>query len=299
VALRQLQRQVGTANLLYIYYHDGDAYSCSDGNSRMSYYSLNGDPTIVADGTLKQVGSYVNVHQDSVAFAGFYNTRRAITSPCSITVTGTYNPNIRSGQVNVTVTNTSGSTITNHKLRYAILETIPHSWPPSDSCYETLRKMLPSYVGVTITLNAGQTVADSQSFTMSSGWVYAKTRIGVFVQNDANKQILQGGSALLSSFALGVEAEVPPGTVASDLILSQNRPNPYRGSSEIEYSLPKSGGVRLAVYDPQGRLVRTLAEGTFAAGTHRITVSGLKSGVYFYRLEAGNASLTRRMVVAK
>jgi hypothetical protein len=53
------------------------------------------------------------------------------------------------------------------------------------------------------------------------------------------------------------------------------------------------------VYDPQGRLVKTLAEGTQPAGTHRINVSGLKSGVYFYRLEAGNTSLVKRMVVAK
>ena len=283
--------------MLLIYYHDGDSYSCSDGNSRCSYYSLSGDPTTVADGTLKQVGTYYT-HQDSVNFAGYYNTRRAVTSPCSITVTGRYNTSTRSGKVFVTVTNTSGSTITNHRLRYAILETIPYSWPPADSCWETCRKMLPNYTGVAITLNAGQTVADSQSFTMGSGWVDAKTRIGVFVQNDANKQILQGGGALLSSF-LGAEIQEPPVPKETSLELAQNSPNPSRGITEIAFALPQTGEVRLAVYDAQGRLVKTLAEGARSAGTHHISVSGLKSGVYFYRLEAGNASLTRRMVVAK
>jgi hypothetical protein len=81
--------------------------------------------------------------------------------------------------------------------------------------------------------------------------------------------------------------------------LRQNTPNPATKEAEILFSLPRAQDVRLAVYDVQGRLVRNLVEGTWEAGTHHISVSGLKSGVYFYRLEAGNASLTRRMVVAR
>jgi hypothetical protein len=46
-------------------------------------------------------------------------------------------------------------------------------------------------------------------------------------------------------------------------------------------------------------LVKTLAEGPLPPGTHRVSVSGLKSGVYFYRLEAGTTTLVKRMVVAK
>ncbi len=105
-------------------------------------------------------------------------------------------------------------------------------------------------------------------------------------------------NAILAWLPVGVEAggsEKP----ADPVSLAQNRPNPSRGSAEIAFSLPKTETVRLAVYDAQGRRVQTLAEGTRNAGTHRVSVSGLESGVYFYRLEAGKTSLTRRMVVAK
>ena len=98
---------------------------------------------------------------------------------------------------------------------------------------------------------------------------------------------------------LGVEAGGSETPAVKNLSLAQNRPNPFSLSTDISFSLPKAGQVRLAVYDGQGRLVKTLAEGTRAAGTHQVSVSGLESGVYFYRLEAGSTSLTRRMVVTK
>jgi len=98
---------------------------------------------------------------------------------------------------------------------------------------------------------------------------------------------------------LGVEAGGSEKPAAKDPSLAQNRPNPFSLSTDITFSLPNSQNVRLAVYDAQGRLVRNLLEETRSAGTHHVSVSGLKCGVYFYRLVAGKTSLTRRMVVTK
>jgi len=74
--------------------------------------------------------------------------------------------------------------------------------------------------------------------------------------------------------------------------MAQNYPNPFNGSTRIEYSLPKRGRVRVAVYDPAGRRVRTLFEAEQAAGPHRVDWDGrdglnraAASGVYFCRLE--------------
>ncbi len=106
-------------------------------------------------------------------------------------------------------------------------------------------------------------------------------------------------AAILAWLPVGIEAGETGKPKDEAVGLAQNRPNPAKGSTEIAFSLPKAEQVRLAVYDAQGRLVRTLVEGNRAAGTHQISVSGLESGVYFYRLEAGRNSLTRRMVVAK
>ena len=283
--------------MLTITYHGSDAFSNPDGNARITYYALSGYPTTYTDGVFSLVGSYDNVRQDSAVFANNYNRRLINASPLSITVTGKYNQVARTGQVKATVTNTSGSAITSHKLRYVIVETVPYNWQWTDTCWEVCRKMLPNASGVDISLNPGETKADSQSFTMGSGWVVAKTWLVSFVQNDANKEIRQGGWSPLSSFT-GVEGGIPAEPFGNDIVLAQNRPNPSKGSADIVFSLPKFEQVRLAVYDAQGRLVKTLTEGTRSAGKHQVSVSGLESGVYFYRLEAGSTSLTRRMVVA-
>jgi len=298
VALSQLQRQAGNENMLTITYHGSDPFSNADGNARITYYAISGYPTTYTDGVFSLVGSYDNVRQDSAVFANNYNRRRINASPLSITVTGKYNQVARTGQVKATVTNTSGSAITSHKLRYVIVETVPYNWQWTDTCWEVGRKMLPNASGVDISLNPGEAKADSQSFTMGSGWVVAKTWMVAFVQNDANKEIRQGGWTPLTSFT-GVEGGAPAEPVENGTVLAQNRPNPSRGSADIAFSLPRAENVRLSVYDAQGRLVRTLAEGNRAAGTHQISASGLESGVYFYRLETGSTSLTRRMVVVK
>ncbi|MEZ4702787.1 MAG: T9SS type A sorting domain-containing protein [Rhodothermales bacterium] len=83
--------------------------------------------------------------------------------------------------------------------------------------------------------------------------------------------------------------------------LSQNYPNPFNPSTRIQFALNDAAPVRLAVYDLLGREVRTLVDATRAAGTHTVTFDAgdLPSGVYFYRIEAGAASETRRMVLMK
>jgi hypothetical protein len=286
--------------MLTISYHSSssDPFYNADAASRSSYYALQGYPTSWADGDTCLLGSWANVRQDSIELGRMYNYRRGFTSPLTITVTGRYNSSSRTGMVKATVTNTGGSQITNYKLRHVIVETVPYNWQWTDTCWEVCRKMLPNASGVTISLSPGQTVADSQNFTMGSGWVAAKTWMVSFVQNDGTKEVTQGGWSPLSSFS-GAENQEISGPKESGLELAQNRPNPAKGSTEIAFSLQKAGDVRLAVYDIQGKLVRSLAEGARAAGTHRVSVSGLESGVYFYRLEAGRTSLTRRMVVTR
>ena len=297
MALSQLQRDAGIANMLLISYHSSDPFSNIDGNIRFNYYSVTGTPTTWVDGVQSQVGSN-GQHGDSVAFAGFYNQRHGVSSPLSITITGRYNTSTHAGRVKASITNTGSTALLNRKLRYVIVETVPYNWGGLDTCWQACRKMPPYASGMWISLNPGETKSDSQNFTIDTTWVESRIRFVTFVQNDSTKEILQGGWVPLSSFT-GVEGGLPAEPIGNGIVLAQNRPNPTRGSTEITYSLPKSGEARLAVYDPQGRLVKTLVEGTQLAGTHHINVSGLKSGVYFYRLEAGNTSLVKRMVVAK
>ncbi len=96
------------------------------------------------------------------------------------------------------------------------------------------------------------------------------------------------------------------GNLSRQLILHQNRPNPFNPSSVIAFELPAPGRVSLRIYDATGRLVRSLVDGMLERGRHDVEWSGedelghaAGSGVYIYRLETGGMSLTRRMVLLR
>src|SRR6202008_4075090 len=85
--------------------------------------------------------------------------------------------------------------------------------------------------------------------------------------------------------------------------LESASPNPFRASTRIRFALPQSADVRLDVFDPAGRRVRSLAGGAFAAARHETAWDGsdahghrVSGGLYFYRLEAGEFTATRRVI---
>jgi hypothetical protein len=81
--------------------------------------------------------------------------------------------------------------------------------------------------------------------------------------------------------------------------LKQNYPNPVNPSTTITYELLKSSMVRLSVYDILGREVSVLVSERREAGVHEVKFdgSGLSSGVYLYRLQAGEFVQTRKLVL--
>lgn len=96
----------------------------------------------------------------------------------------------------------------------------------------------------------------------------------------------------------------PPDTlpIGPTLAFLSIRPNPIQLSATLWYSLPAGATVSLSVYDIQGRRVETvLDQQPQTAGVHRIGVSAnhLKAGCYFFRLEAGGATRTRKAVVLR
>ncbi len=85
--------------------------------------------------------------------------------------------------------------------------------------------------------------------------------------------------------------------------LSQNFPNPFNPSTAIAHLVPGSGAgmVRLSVYDNLGREVAVLVNEWKAAGGYEATfnATGLSSGVYLYRLTAGNFVQARKMLLVR
>ena len=89
--------------------------------------------------------------------------------------------------------------------------------------------------------------------------------------------------------------------IANSFELAQNFPNPFNPSTDIIFSVEKQSHVNITVYDITGRLVKTLADKDFNHGKYKITfdASELPSGAYFYRLQAGDFTQTRKMVLIK
>ena len=83
--------------------------------------------------------------------------------------------------------------------------------------------------------------------------------------------------------------------------LSQNYPNPFNPSTQISYQVPSSSRVSLKVFDVLGREVATLVNEVKPAGTYTATfnANSIPSGVYFYRLQSGSFTETKRLVLIK
>ncbi|MFO7652387.1 MAG: S8 family serine peptidase [Candidatus Krumholzibacteriia bacterium] len=86
-----------------------------------------------------------------------------------------------------------------------------------------------------------------------------------------------------------------------EFALDQNQPNPFNPMTEIVFRLPEATPVNVKIYDVHGRVVAVLANGSLAAGEHRVTwdARDRASGLYFYRIETPTFSETRKMTLLK
>ena len=96
----------------------------------------------------------------------------------------------------------------------------------------------------------------------------------------------------------GVKSNSP---VPTSYSLSQNYPNPFNPSTQIRFTIPEKTNVKLEVYNLIGQKVADLVNSELSAGEYSITfnASGLSSGIYLYRLQAGNFSSVKKMILMK
>ena len=94
--------------------------------------------------------------------------------------------------------------------------------------------------------------------------------------------------------------------IPSAVALHANYPNPFNPETTIAFDLPQASSVELQVFDVLGQTVRTLVAEGLSAGSHQVVWDGLdapgskvSSGVYFYRLQAGQQVQMRRMLLLK
>ncbi len=86
---------------------------------------------------------------------------------------------------------------------------------------------------------------------------------------------------------------------SSGFVLEQNYPNPFHNETTIRFSLPQQSKVNLSVFDVNGRLVKVLVNESRDAGTHAVSLNtgALSTGLYYYKLQAGQFSAVRKMTI--
>ena len=170
--------------------------------------------------------------------------------------------------------------------------------------------------GAIVTLSGGAQA--SHIFWQVAGKVTLGTTVSMKGNLLCKTQIAMNTSATLNGRALSQTAVTldantitTPGTVNSigsdgqyspaQYALEQNFPNPFNPTTIINYSIAKDGHVRLAIFNAIGNNVAIVINEDKPAGNYSVQVNGrnLASGIYFYRLESGNYSATKKFVLIK
>lgn len=131
----------------------------------------------------------------------------------------------------------------------------------------------------------------------------------IYYPCDANNQFDPGvdGDNYIQNWTIRALVTTDPPTgieeeyLKSGVRLYQNVPNPFNGTSTINYELTKPGDVVFEIYDVTQRKLAVISEGNKGTGKHNVTIDSNKfsEGLYFYTMKVGNVSLTKRMVIAK
>ena len=87
----------------------------------------------------------------------------------------------------------------------------------------------------------------------------------------------------------------------NDFALEQNYPNPFNPTTTIKFNLPEQSNVRIDVFNTLGQQVKSLVNGEVSAGEHSVKfdASALSSGVYLYRMQAGDFNEIKKMILTK
>ena len=169
---------------------------------------------------------------------------------------------------------------------------IPDPYSLDSTITEPLRFM--NYV-----LPAGESMEISIAFRPLEEGVFA----GFLIVSSDDPAAMQVNIPLMAS-ATPVSNENQVNPVITEL--KGNYPNPFNPNTTIRFSLKERGKVSIDIYNILGQKVKTLVNGDLPAGVHNLSWNGLDenkrpvaSGVYFYKMQSGSYSNTRKMILMK
>ena len=131
------------------------------------------------------------------------------------------------------------------------------------------------------------------------------------INNDDTLQILSVALVACSEAARPGKGTSPSITSTADskrsverikeYALGQNYPNPFQKETFVQYHIPVASHVTLSLFDMNGRLIKVMVNGTREHGSHtlRLNTGSLSKGIYFYKIQAGNFSAVKKMVIQR
>jgi hypothetical protein len=136
----------------------------------------------------------------------------------------------------------------------------------------------------------------------NTGW--ENNNVGPVGDNGDRLLVLVGEDHVLDTVWFNNEEGTSAGSemdLPMEFALKQNYPNPFNPTTQIQYALPQASEVRIDVFNVMGQRVATLVNGSQNAGFHTVTFDAnrLASGVYIYRMQAGNFVQTQKMLLVK
>jgi hypothetical protein len=251
-------------------------------------------PRLYVDGSVDGGSGYTT-------WPAVIESRLLAASPIAIVLTGSRNGTTL--QMNARVSAEQVVNSANWRIHWVVLEdsiAVPQN---SGGTYVPFvhdavhRAMLPDGNGSSITISQGQTVDVPRNITLDAAWRLNKVKVVVFVQDNTTKTV-QNAEVIEVGPLTGVGiSDGPPAAFA----LAQNYPNPFNPSTTIRYGLPHKIAVQLTVYNTLGQQVALLQNEEQEAGNHEVQFdgSGLSSGVYFCRIQAGSFVRTRQMIILR
>ncbi len=206
--------------------------------------------------------------------------------------------------VNASITKTGEVAANDLAISFVVVEDIIYQGNNGISDHKNVMRAISNINGEPFTANLNETVTLSHTFANNNDWNTNNLKVAVYIQSSSGKEVYQSEIIDYNSFTVtGLEEE---NNLPTEFALEQNYPNPFNPSTTIKYSIPaiknrSAVAVRLKVYDVLGREVATLVNGKQAPGNYSATfnASGVPSGIYFYKLTAGNFSQVRKMIFVK
>jgi ligand-binding sensor domain-containing protein len=143
----------------------------------------------------------------------------------------------------------------------------------------------------------GEQIDDIDLDSRGNLWINTFTE-GVTVYKGGG---VSGLECIDRSLQVGTTGVQSNSIVVKEFSLAQNYPNPFNPTTNLEFTISRSGYVSLKVYDILGKVVATLVEADLIAGNHEYTFDGtvLSSGIYFYTLSSHGYTETKRMMLLK